>query len=99
MPALNLVLSPIAKVDIQDIYRYGLLNWGNKVAAVYLDTLKSHLYALTEQPFMGVERSILQPNIRSFPTEKHMIFYRVKSDKIEIIRILHERQDPQRHII
>ncbi|MCL1080128.1 type II toxin-antitoxin system RelE/ParE family toxin [Parashewanella spongiae] len=99
MTALNLVLSPIAKVDIQDIYRYGLLNWGSKVATVYIDTLKSHLYSLTEQPFMGVERSILLPNIRSFPSEKHMIFYRVESEKIEIIRILHERQDPQRHIL
>jgi len=39
------------------------------------------------------------PEMRSFPVESHIVFYQVRSKQIEIIRVLHGRQDPDRHII
>ena len=47
---------------------------------------------------METERPELLPDIRSFPIEGHALFYRIASNKVEIIRILHGRQDPQRHL-
>jgi len=30
--------------------------------------------------------------------ESHVVFYQVQSNHIEIVRVLHARQDPNRHI-
>ncbi len=47
---------------------------------------------------MGLDRSKLFANTRSIPVESHIIFYRLNENLVEIIRVLHSRQDPERHI-
>jgi toxin ParE1/3/4 len=94
----NLVLSPRSLDDLKDTHQYGVLNWGAAQASDYLNTLKACFWKLTEQPEMGVEREELLPNMRSFSIENHIIFYRLQSRHIEIVRVLHARQDPQRQI-
>jgi len=98
MTDYNLVLSPRSLDDLKDIYQYGVLSRGAAQASDYLNTLKSHFWKLTEQPKVGVEREELLPNMRSFPVENHIVFYRLQSEHIEIVRVLHARQDPQLHI-
>lgn len=98
MSSCNLVISPIARDDLKDIYQFGMRSWGEAQSSKYLDTLKAQLWTIAEQPEMGVERKELLPNMRSFPIENHVIFYRLEIEQIEIIRVLHGRQDPQRHI-
>lgn len=83
---------------MRDIYQYGLRRWGQAQSDNYLASIKDHLWSLTEQPFMGIERSDLLPNTRSLPIQSHTLFYRVTTMQVEIIRILHGRQDPQRHL-
>ncbi|VAW56190.1 hypothetical protein MNBD_GAMMA07-2430, partial [hydrothermal vent metagenome] len=46
----------------------------------------------------GVDRSELLADTRSLPIESHTLFYRVTPKTVEIIRVLHGRQDPQRHL-
>lgn len=98
MPAHQLVIAPAAKADLKDIYQYGLRQWGQAQSDSYLENLKDHFWSLTEQSLMGVERSELLPGVRSLPIESHTLFYRVTADTVEIIRVLHGRQDPQRHL-
>jgi len=98
MTDYNLVLSPRSLDDLKGIYQYGVLNRGSAQASDYLDTLKASFWKLTEQPKMGVEREELLPNMRSFPVEHHVVFYRLQPEHIEIVRVLHARQDPQLHI-
>jgi len=98
MKTLQLVISPAAKSDLKNIFQFGLRNWGQSQSESYLENLKDHVWNLTEQPLIGIERPELLDNIRSSPVESHMLFYRVLSKQIEIVRILHGKQDPQRHI-
>ena len=98
MKDYKLVLSPRSLDDLKDSYQYGVLNWGEAQASDYLNTLKSIFWTLTEQPEMGVEREELLPNMRSFPVAHHIVFYRLQSDHIEIVRVLHAKQDPLRNI-
>lgn len=98
MPAYTLVIAPAAKADLKDIYQCGLRTWGQIQSDSYLENLKEHFWSLTEQPLMGVERPELLPGARSLPIESHTLFYRVTTDTVEIIRVLHGRQDPQRHL-
>ncbi|TBR45080.1 type II toxin-antitoxin system RelE/ParE family toxin [Marinomonas agarivorans] len=98
MPAHQLVIAPAAKADLKDIYQYGLRQWGQAQSDSYLKNLKDHFWSLIEQPFMGLERPELQADTRSLPIESHALFYRVIADTVEIIRVLHGRQDPQRYL-
>lgn len=97
MPAHKLVIAPAATGDLKDIYQGGLRQWGKAQSDSYLENLKAHFWLLTEQPLMGVERPELLTNARSLPVASHILFYRVTTDTVEIIRVLHGRQDPQRH--
>jgi toxin ParE1/3/4 len=94
----QLVIAPAAKNDLKDIYQYGLRQWGQSQSESYLSTIKKQLWLLTQQPLMGTERPELLPNTRSLPIESHTLFYRVAVNRVEIIRVLHGRQDPQRHL-
>ncbi len=98
MASHQLVIAPAAKNDLKDIYQYGLRQWGQAQSESYLATLKSKFWLLTQQPLMGIERPELLPDTRSLPIESHTLFYRVSANKVQIIRVLHGRQDPQRHL-
>ncbi len=94
----QLVIAPAAKNDLKDIYQYGLRQWGKVQSESYLSTIKNQFWLLTQQPLIGTERPELLPDTRSLPVESHTLFYRVTTNRVEIIRVLHGRQDPQRHL-
>jgi toxin ParE1/3/4 len=94
----QMVIAPAAKNDLKDIYQYGLRQWGQSQSESYLSTIKKQFWLLTQQPLMGTERPELLPDTRSLPIESHTLFYRVTANRVEIIRVLHGRQDPQRHL-
>ncbi len=98
MPSRKLIIAPAAKADLKEIYQYGLRQWGLAQSDNYLEILKEKFWLLTEQPLMGTERPELLADIRSLPIESHMLFYRVTTTNVEIIRVLHSRQDPARHL-
>lgn len=98
MPANQLIIAPAAKDDLKAIYQYGLQQWGEEQSARYLTTIKERLWFLLAQPLLGVERAELLPSIRSLATQSHTVFYRINGHQIEIIRVLHARQDPLRHL-
>jgi|TARA_R110002050_G_scaffold274369_1_gene418789 toxin ParE1/3/4 len=98
MPTHQLLIAPAAKTDLKDIYQYGLRQWEKAQSGRYLENINAQLWSITEQPLMGIERSDLLPGVRSLATESHTLFYRVTTGTVEIIRVLHGRQDPQRHL-
>lgn len=97
MSAHQLVIAPAARHDLKDIYQYGLRKWGKAQSDSYLTALKDQFWSLTAQPLMGIERPKLLPDTRSLHIQSHTLFYRVTANRIEIIRVLHGRQDPQRY--
>ena len=98
MPIHQLVIAPAAQNDLKDIYRYELRQWGAAQSDKYLAALKSQFWSLTKQALIGTERPELLPDVRSLPIQSHTLFYRVSANRVEIIRVLHGRQDPKRHL-
>ena len=98
MPAQRLVISTAAKADLKNIYQYGLRKWSQKQSDNDLENIKNQFWSLMEQPLIGMDRSELLLGTRSLPIESHTLFYRVSPNALEIIRVLHGRQDPQRHL-
>jgi toxin ParE1/3/4 len=97
MPTLKLFIAPAAKSDLKEIYQYGLRQWGQAQSNSYLEKLKECFWSLRKQPLIGVERTDILSRVRSLPVESHTLFYRGTEDRIEVIRVLHGRQDPHRH--
>lgn len=98
MQTLELVIAPAAKDDLKGIYKYGLRQWGELPAEQYLAGIKEKLRLLIQQPLMGVERLDVFANMRSAVIRSHTLFYRITNTQIEIVRVLHSRQDPKRHL-
>ena|SRR3990167_3530565 len=98
MASYKLIVSPIARDDLKNIYHFGVCSWGADQASTYLENLKAQLWLLTEHPRIGIDRTTLAPTMRSLSVASHVVFYRLQTEHIEIVRILHGRQDPQRHI-
>ena len=99
MPTFQLVIAPAARDDLTDIYHYGLSQWGQAQSEHYLSRIKDQLRLLTRQPRMGgIKRPELLPGARSLAVARHVLFYRLNENRIEIIRVLHGRQDPHRHL-
>mgnify|MGYP000111216561 CR=1 FL=1 len=98
MSKLTLSISPEAKSDLTNIYRYGVTVWGAAQAASYLNKLKAQIWRLVSYPMMGTDRSTLLPNLRSLPVGSHILFYRPERTLVELVRVLHSRQDPERHL-
>ena len=48
---------------------------------------------LVENPLAGRERGELRKGLRSFPVGNYVVFYQPVADGIEIIRVMHGRQD------
>lgn len=94
----QLVIAPDARKDLKEIYQYSLRQWGQAQSESYLSTIKNQFWSLTQQPLMGTERPELLPDVRSLPVKSHTLLYRVNANKVEIISVLHGRQDPQHHL-
>ena len=91
--ATLLILSPAAKDDLHGIFRFGSDRWGEEKAEEYLDMFARRLHRLVDSPYSGVARSEILPGVRSIRAERHVIFYRIERERIEVIRILGDRQD------
>lgn len=84
-----------AQQDLQDIALYTKETWGQAQAIKYLDEIESICNNLSQTPKIGKKRDEISQGIRSFPHQKHIIFYLIKGDKILIVRILHQKMDIQ----
>ena len=91
------MLAPAAQSDLKEIYRYTLEHWGIKQAQDYLTHIKQTFKVLLSNPDLGRERNELGQNVRAMSCQKHIIFYRHIKTELQIIRVLHGRQDPERH--
>lgn len=91
-----LVISLFAQNDLQAIHDYSTDLWGPRQADNYIDRLTEACHHLSIQPDIGIDQSGLAPNTRSLVCESHVIYYRISGANLEILRILHARQDAAR---
>ena len=85
------ILSQEADIDIDNIFEYTAKEFGFNQAVKYItdfDTIFKHLLI---NPNIGKSRDEIKKGLLSFPKEEHVVFYRILSNHIRIIRILHGR--------
>lgn len=75
--------------DLKDIYRYTRRQFGRPQALTYLNELESVFELIGEQPRIG---RIYQGRIRQFVHNRHIVLYRIETDGVLIVQILHGAQ-------
>ena len=95
----NLKFSQQASRDIDEIYLYGLINFGEDQADIYFEKVKNLvLETLCCNPEIGRLDTRVNPAIRRLDFESHVIFYDVTETDIVIVRILHGSMDFVKHL-
>lgn len=88
-----LVLSPRAKADLVDLWAYSLASWGNQQEDVYLEKVETAFLNLLEHPKLGRLRCEVLPDVYSLVEEKHVIFYKLSEEAIQVLGVVHQRME------
>jgi toxin ParE1/3/4 len=91
-------LRPRAQVDLDEIWSYTETRWGPFQARRYATELREVCLELATNPGLGRELHEVHPGLRVYPAGRHLIFYLMMPDGIDVVRILHERMDVTRHL-
>ena len=92
------VLKPRARQDLDEIWDYTADRWGLGQAEAYARQLWEDIQRVADNPSFGRECGEVRPGYRKYPSGSHVPYYRLTDDGIDIVRILHERMDHERHI-
>ena len=92
---MRYVLSPQADTDLASIYEYTITTWGVDQFHAYRQQIEAAIQAIVANPSLprSKERNDLLNGVRFFRVEHHYIAYRIRTDVVEIGRILHESMD------
>jgi len=91
-------LTPVAEHDLETIWIYTLRQWGTEQANRYIDILTDAFAELARSPKAAPACDYIRPGYRRWSIERHVIYFRVTSYGIAIVRILHDRMDASRHL-
>jgi toxin ParE1/3/4 len=90
-------LTQAADADLADIARYTVGRWGYEQAETYLLAFEDAFQKLAAFPDTGRP---IEERAGYFRHERgsHAIFYRKEPEGILIVRVLHQRMEPRRHL-
>jgi toxin ParE1/3/4 len=88
----TVIVRPRARIDIDGIWEY-IAEDSEAQADIFVDRLAAKFKLLAGNPELGRLRDDLMPQLRSFPFERYVIFYRATSLGIEVLRVLHGARD------
>jgi toxin ParE1/3/4 len=95
---LQIRLSPLAQSDLNEIWAYSVSQWDEAQAQAYLMGIDATMKLLAHNPRMGMAINEIRQGYFKFPVALHLLIYRLKTDAIELMRVLHRRMDVERHL-
>ncbi|WP_241299934.1 type II toxin-antitoxin system RelE/ParE family toxin [Burkholderia stabilis] len=93
----QLRLTPLAELDLEDIWRYTAEHWSFAQADHYHRDLIGTMEALARGKKAG-RTCIVRDGYFRYAVGSHVVFYRETDDAIDVIRVLHQRMDIERHL-
>jgi toxin ParE1/3/4 len=91
-------LKPKANEDLENIYSYSVLNFGKTKAIEYISDFDQAFINISKGESIGNNCDYIKLDLLKFNVNSHVVFYRLKQNITEIIRILHQKQDYPRHL-
>ena len=95
----NLIFRQKAINDLNDIWNYTFEKWSESQADKYYAAIRLACNGIETNPDIGKKYEGISVNLLGFKSGKHIIFYQIVSkERIEVLRILHERMDLKNRI-
>lgn len=96
-------ISKPAELDLKNIAEYTLNQWGESQKKAYLDLFKQFYYRLIQNEGIDVlllkTREDIDAGLLSYHIKKHVVYLRLTEHEFLILRVLHSRMDPEKHLI
>lgn len=91
-------LTPAAQRDLSSIWDYTADRWDVRQAELYIDDIRAAVERIAEDPRRGRHCDDVRSGYRRYAVGSHLLFYITHPEGVDIIRILHQRMDPTRHL-
>lgn len=93
-------LSPAAQRDLSQIWDFTEERWDPHLAETCIGELRAAIERVAADPRRGRARDEIREGYFSYGVVSHVLFYRESEETggVDIIRILHQRMDPARHL-
>ena len=93
----DVAFSPAAEADLDEIWDYSASRWGPDQADSYIDAIRDACHDLARGTKQGHPAEVL-PDVQKYPCGSHMVYFLVYTNHLNVIRILHQRQDAEHHL-
>lgn len=90
-------LTPLAEADLEEIWLYTAKNWSIEQADTYLRSLVAVFEGLAAGTKRGRPADVL-PDFQKYLCGSHVVYFLDYTDHLDVIRVLHQRQDAERHL-
>ncbi|MDW9232878.1 toxin ParE1 (plasmid) [Burkholderia cepacia] len=90
-------LTPLAEADLEDIWIYTFDRWSLEQAERYVGDLVMAFERLARREWVGRPSRAGDVYWR-YLVGSHVVFYRETADTLDVIRVLHQRMDVDRHL-
>ena len=91
-------LSPRASADIDEIWDYTAQRWDADQAERYVRLIQDAIETVAADPQRARPCDGVRAGYRRYRVGSHVVFFRLVGRRIEIMRILHQRMDFDRHL-
>lgn len=92
----NYKLTNKADAEIERLYEHSILNFGVTVARRYLNGLHESFATIAENPSWGNDYGHIEQGLKRYEYRSHSYYFKELEDRVLIIRVLGNRQDPMR---
>lgn len=92
------LLTPAAERDLEDIWTYTVQHWGLEQANHYIDHLIAAIDSLSQSPKAAPTCDHIRIGYRRRSVERHMVYFRITTDGIVVVRVLHESMDAKKRL-
>jgi len=87
------ILSQEADFDLEEIFEYTYEEFGLNQAIKYLSDIDEIFIKIVNTPQIGRTRNELIKGLYSMPIGMHVVFYRILTDHVRIVRVLYGGRD------
>ena len=91
-------LTPAAQRDLSSIWDFTQERWDAAQAETYLSEIRAAIERIADNPGRGRACDEIREGYRRYSTGSHLLFYVESTYGVDVIRILHQRMDPPRHL-
>ena len=94
----SVIIRPEAEVDIEDAADYTIEQWGHEQARHYVGDIRRAIERLAINGLRYPEEAEVFPGLRRMRNGHHFIFYLIDDERVDVVRVLHERRDATRQL-